>query len=143
MIVEAQMCPSTSKFIRIVAFDDNNKIIQVSAVQVPPQFFSGTDEDCPDKSITAKLIEFDVNTGVVRPVKLIVEKGALGNPDIILNEEEVKLFREKGIVAPPKNINPNPENIKPIPIIPNKRQLTAGILLLLHHANAKEMIISN
>jgi hypothetical protein len=118
--VSAQMCPSTTKFIRIIAFDENNKPSHLSALHIAPGLLPGTDEECPNENVIAKMMEIDRKNNTIRPMPLAIEKGALSNPVNVLTDEEVTLFMEKGIVNPPK------QDSKPAPIVPKKGQLTAN-----------------
>lgn len=122
--VEAQMCPSKSTFLRIVAFDENNKPSHLSALHIAPELLPGTDDNCPNENVIAKMMEIDYKNQTVRPMPIAIEKGAVSNPVNVLTDDEIILFKEKGIVNPPKQETPK-KDTKPAPIVPKKGQMTA------------------
>jgi hypothetical protein len=121
--VEAQMCPSKTVFLRIIGYDDQ-KPTHFGAVQIPAGFFPGTEDQCPNKDVVAEMAEIDIQTGIATPIPLFVKKGSLNIKEAILNEDEVKLFKEKGIVNPPKQEVPKQQ--KKEPIVPKAGQFTAN-----------------
>jgi hypothetical protein len=124
--VSAQMCPSTTKFIRIVAFDENNKPSHSSALHIAPEIFPGTDAECPNQDILTKMMEIDLKNQTIRPVPIAIEKGAVSDPVNVLTDEEVTLFKEKGIVNPPNIKYNNKPKQQPALTIPKKGQTAAN-----------------
>jgi hypothetical protein len=124
--VQAQMCPSATTFIRILAIDDNTKQIHLSVMQVAPKLLPGTDSDCPSQDVMAQMLEIDYKNNTVKPIPIAIQRGAVSSPENVLNEEEIKLFQEKGIVNPPKQATPKPET-KPAPSVPKKGSTTADV----------------
>lgn len=123
----AQTCPSTTKFIRIVAFNEENKPIRLNALQVPPQMLPGDESDCPNRDVIAVMMEVDNENKTITPMNVAIEKGAVSNPDNVLNDEEIKLYREKGIVNPPNiRYNNKPKEI-PVPKALPKGSTTADV----------------
>jgi len=124
--VEAQMCPSTTKFIRIVAYEDA-KPIRLNALQIPPQMLPGDDTNCPNQTVVAKMMEIDNQNQTIVPMPILIEQGAISNPDNVLTDEEVKLYQEKGIVNPPNiRYNTKPKET-PVPKALPKGSTTANV----------------
>lgn len=119
---QAQMCPSATTFIRIFDIDDSTKQLQLNALQIAPGFLPGTDSDCPNQDILANMLEMDHKNKTTRIIPVAIQRGAVSSPENVLNEEEIRLYQEKGIVNPPKQ---KPSS-KPAPP-PAKGRTTADV----------------
>lgn len=123
----AQTCPSTTKFIRIVSFDSEHKPVRLNALQVPPKMLPGDDSNCPNQDVVAQMMEIDNEKQTITPMAVAIEKGAVSNPTNVLNDEEIILYREKGIVNPPNiRYNTKPKEA-PVPKAPMKGSTTANV----------------
>ena len=119
------VCPSKSVVLRFVATNEITGEMSIAGVEIDKNFLPGTEVSCPDKDVIIKILRTNSLTGDKVILPLLITKGALNEPENVLTSEEETLFKEKGIVNPPKQVTPKPET-KPAPLVPKKGSLTAN-----------------